>query len=73
MFVCLSLDSIANVDRRYYPQLFLEDYKYAVKKKRKEINTINEKLNFGNSDDESVKDKSNESDEDKYCILILWF
>ena len=43
------------------------------KKKRKEINTINEKLNFGNSDDESVKDKSNESDEDKYCILILWF
>ena len=54
---CLSvvlLDSTVNVAEKYYPQIFLEECKYAVKKK-KIINSINEKLNLHESD---------ESDED---------
>ena len=52
---CLSeilLDSIfANSDKEYYPQIFLEECKYAIKKK-KIINTINEELKLSESDDE---------------------
>ena len=43
-FACLSvipLDSIVIVDKRYYPQMLLEECKYAAKKK-KIINTTNE-------------------------------
>ena len=30
----ISLDSIVNVDINYYPQMFLEELKYAVKKEK---------------------------------------
>ena len=47
LYTCLSvilLDSIfVNSDNSYYPQIFLEECKYAVKKK-KIINTIIEEL-----------------------------
>ena len=39
----ISLDSIVTVDKTSYPQIFLEECKYAVKKK-KIINSINEEL-----------------------------
>ena len=63
---CLSLillDSVAIVDKKYYPRIFLEECKYEVKKK-KIINSINKELNLHESDAESDDDKSNESDED---------
>ena len=63
-FTCLSvtlLDSVVNADKKY-PQIFLEECKYAIQKKKK---YINEELNLDESDnDESDNDKSNESDED---------
>ena len=31
----ISLDSLVNVDQKYYPQIFLEECKCAVKKKKK--------------------------------------
>ena len=53
---CLSvilLDSIfVNSNKEYYPQIFLEECKYAIKD-RKIINTINEDLKLNESDDES--------------------
>ena len=57
---CLSvilLDSlIVNLDKEYYPLIFLEEWKYATKNK-KIVNTINEHLElsdeFNESDDES--------------------
>ena len=52
------LDSVINVDKIYYPQIILEQCKYAVKKE-KIINTINEELDL----DESI-DESNKRDED---------
>ena len=52
------LDSVINVDKIYYPQIILEQCKYAVKKE-KIINTINEELDL----DESI-DESNNRDED---------
>ena len=55
---CLSvilLDSIfVNSDKEYYPQIFLEECKYAIKNK-KIVNTINEDLELSESDDESDK------------------
>ena len=71
-YTCLSvilLDSIADVDKKYYPQIFSGECKYVVKKK-KIMNTINEELNLDESD------KSDESDEDLNYVLnsflILW-
>ena len=46
-------------DKKSYPQIFLEGCKYAVKK-TKIINTIKEKLNL----DEFDNDKSNKFDKD---------
>ena len=68
---CLSIilsDSVVKIDYDYYPQMFLEECKYAVRKK-KTMNTINVKLNLDESDD----DKSNESDEEKKWRLRLYF
>ena len=52
---CLSvilLDSIfVNSDKECYSQIFLEECKYAIKKK-KIMNTINEELELNESDDE---------------------
>ena len=66
---CLSvilLDSIVvNEDKKCYPQIFLEECKYAVKKK-KIMNTINEELNLDESDDES-DDEQNCANRDK-CV-----
>ena len=76
---CLSiilLDSVVNIDKEYYPQIILEEYKHAVKKK-KIMNTINEELNLDESADESDNDKSNESDEsdgdksNKFDVILL--
>ena len=46
--------------KKYYPQILLEECKYALKKK-KIINAINNELKLDESDDESDNDKSNES------------
>ena len=62
LFVIL-LDSVVKIGIDYYPQIFLEEYKYVIKKKNI-INFINEELKFDESDNESDNDKSNESDED---------
>ena len=44
------LDSIfVNSDKEYYPQIFFKECKYATKKK-KIMNTINEKLELSKSD-----------------------
>ena len=51
------------VDKKSYPQIFLEGCKYAVKK-IKIINTVKEKLNLDESDDESDNDKANKFDKD---------
>ena len=61
---CLSavlLDSIINVDEKYYSKIFLEKFKYVTKKK-KIINSINEELDLDEADDDD--DKSDESDEE---------
>ena len=33
---CISFDSLLKVDRKYYPQVYLEQCKYKIKKKRNE-------------------------------------
>ena len=43
-----------NSDKEYYPQILLEEYKYAIKNKNK-MKTINEGLELSESDDEFDK------------------
>ena len=45
------LDPLVNVDKKYYPQVFLNKWNYA-EKKRKEISTIKEELKLDESDSE---------------------
>ena len=57
------LDSVVTIENDYYAQVFLEQCKYALKKK-KIMNTINGQLNLDESgSNECDHDKSNESDE----------
>ena len=58
-YTCYSvilLDSIANVDEKYYPQRFLKECNHELKNE-KIANTINEELNLNESDDESDNDE----------------
>ena len=55
-FFVVLLDSIANVDKKHHPQVFLKECKYAVKKK-KIMNTINKELKLDESDDYYYDDK----------------
>ena len=48
MFICNSINS----NKEYYPQIFLEECKYAIKD-RKVVNTINKDLELSDSNDES--------------------
>ena len=54
-FTCLSvilIDFVTNVDKKYYPQVFLREGKYAGRKKRIR-STIKEELKLDESDSES--------------------
>ena len=49
-FSVILLDSIVNLDKEYYPQIFFKKFKYAVKKKK--MNIISEELILNQSDDD---------------------
>ena len=68
LYTCLSvilLDSFFISDKKCYPQIFLEECKYAVKKKV--MNIIKEELKLDESDDEY--DESNDEYQDIYDRL----
>ena len=49
------LDFVVKVGEKYYPQIFLEEYKY-IKRKNKMFNYINADLKMTSSDDEDDDD-----------------
>ena len=55
----ISLNSIANVDEKYYLQIFSEEFEYVAKKKKR-LNFINEELNLDESDDDHDDDDDDE-------------
>ena len=62
-YKCLSLimlDSVIRVNKKYYPQIFLEECKYVIRKNKME-NLINDDLDL-NSSDESDSESDNETD-----------
>ena len=66
-YKCLSLimlDSVFRVSKKYYPQTFLEECKYKIKKKKME-NLINDDLDLSSSDNESDNESENGSDNDE--------
>ena len=62
------LDSVVEVGKKYYPEILLEECKYAVKKKNI-MNAINEELNLDKYDKDESDEENNES---KDCILMVF-
>ena len=63
LYKCLSLivlDSVIRINKKYYPQTFLEECKYVIRKNKME-NLINDDLDLGSSD-ESDSESNNEID-----------
>ena len=63
-YKCLSLivlDSVIRVSRKYYPQTFLQECKYEIRKNKME-NLINDDLDLTSSDNETDNETDNESD-----------
>ena len=63
-YKCLSLimlDSFVEVGKKYYPQVFLEEYKY-VKRKNKMFNYINYDLEITSSDEDDYFLSESDSD-----------
>ena len=56
------LDFVVKVNKKYYPQILLEECKYEIKNTKME-NVINDHLEPSSSDDES--DNETESDNDE--------
>ena len=54
----LLLHSVVKVGKKYYPQILLEEWKYAVKKKNI-IHVVNGELNLDDSDDEQSGEENN--------------
>ena len=54
MLFCNVVRFIVNVDKKYYPQIFLKQSKDGIKKK-KVMNAITEELKLDESDDEDDK------------------
>ena len=55
------LDSVIRINKKYYPQTLLEEFKYIIKKSKME-NLINDGLDLSSSGNESGNKSDNESD-----------
>ena len=53
------IDSVIKTNKKYYPQTFLEEYKY-VQEKLKTENYFNEELEKSDSNDETESDIDND-------------
>ena len=65
---CLSiimLDSVIKVNKKYYPQIFLEECKY-IQEKIKTENYIDEDLEKSESDSDSNDETESDIDNDEY-------
>ena len=63
------IDSLTTVNRKYYPQILLEECKYEIKKTKIE-NLIDGDLDLSSSDDESDNETDNETDNESEFIQI---
>ena len=55
------VDFVVRVNKKYYPQTVLKEFKYEIKKTKMK-NFINGDLDLSSSDDESDNESDNESD-----------
>ena len=63
-YICIpgiDIDSVLKIDKRVYPQGYLEQYKYKLKK-RKHVNFIDDEIIDDDTDDSYDSDNKNEND-----------
>ena len=65
----IMIGSVTIVNRKYYPQILLEECKYEIKKTKIE-NLIDGDLDLSSSDDESDNETDNETDNESEFIQI---
>ena len=64
------LDSVVKVNKKYYPQILLEECKYKIKKNKTE-NLISHGLEPSSSNDVSGNESYNESDNEYEMNLLI--
>ena len=58
------LDFVVKVNKKYYPQILLEECKYGIKKNKME-NLVNDDLRSSDDETENESDNETESDNDE--------
>ena len=58
------LDLVVKVNKKYYPQILLEECKYGIKKNKME-NLVNDDLRSSDDETENESDNETESDNDE--------
>ena len=70
---CITIGSVMNMDKKYFPQVYLEECKYKIKKIQMS-RFVNAELDLDselNSDSESGSESYDDSDHDSDMILIM--
>ena len=68
----IMLDSVVKVGKKYYPQVFLEEYKY-VKRNNKMFNYTGGDLEMTSSDDNDYFLSESDSESDNGSFFALYF
>ena len=65
---CITIDSVMRMDKKYFPQVYLEECKYKIKKIQMSrfINAELDSESDSESDDELKSDSDNDSDNDSH-------
>ena len=71
---CITIDSVVKVNKKYYPQVYLEECNYKIKKVQMSrfINTELESDSDSDSDSESDAKLKSDSDNDSGCDTVHW-
>ena len=68
IIIIIDIDSVLKIDKRAYPQAYLEQCKYRLKK-RKPVNFIDSEIIDEHDDYEIINDKNHNKNDDNYpCI-----
>ena len=63
---CINIDSVMKMDEKYFPHVYLEEYKYIIKKIQMSTFINTELVSDSDSDDDSDTDSDSNSDDDHY-------
>ena len=69
---CITIDSVMEMENKYFPQVYLEECKYKIKKIQMsrfinaELDSVSDDDSDNDSDNDSENDSDNDSDNDSH-------